>query len=86
MEFNIQKCEVVHMGRGNKCFQYNMNGNWLDDCEIEKDLGIIIDKNLKVSKQCLEARNRANRVLGFIARNVDYKSIEVIKKTIYIIC
>ena len=55
-----------------------MEGAWLENCEKERDLGVVIDKDLKFSDQCLEARNRANRMLGFIKRNVTYKSKEVV--------
>ena len=44
------------------------------------DLGVVVDMSLKFSKQCIEAKNRANRVLGYIKRNVSYKSKEVILK------
>lgn len=43
-----------------------MEGVWLEAAENEKDLGVVIDKTMKFSKQCLQARNRANRILGFI--------------------
>ena len=80
MEFNVGKCKVMHIGNNNLKFGYLMNGEWLDECEYEKDLGVIVDRNLKSGRQVLEARNKANRMLGFIARNVSYKSKEVIKK------
>ena len=80
MNFNNKKCKVLHVGYSNKCFNYEMNGDWLESVEREKDLGIVISSNLKVSEQCLEARNRANRMLGIISRNVSYKSREVISK------
>ena len=80
MEFNIGKCKVMHIGHGNLKFGYTMNGQWLEECDYEKDLGVLIDKNLKSSRQVLGARNKANRMLGFIARNVTYKSKEVVKK------
>lgn len=47
-----------------------MEGVWLEAVENEKDLGVVTDKTMKFSKQCLQARNRANRILGFINRNV----------------
>ena len=35
---------------------------------------------MKFHKQCLQARNKANKMLGLINRNVSYKSKEVITK------
>ena len=80
MTFNLDKCKVINMGKDNREFNYEMDGHWLSSVEDEKDLGVVIDKSLRFSKQCIEARNRANRVLGFIKRNVSYKSKEVILK------
>ena len=79
MEFNPQKCKVMHIGKDNRNFSYDMEGCWLETVEEEKDLGVVVDKKMKFSKQCLEARNRANRTLGFINRNVSYKSKEVVR-------
>src|SRR5678816_4586531 len=80
MNFNSKKCKVLHLGYSNKCFNYDMNGEWLESVDQEKDLGVIISSNLKVANQCLEARNKANKMLGIINRNVVYKSKEVISK------
>lgn len=80
MNFNSKKCKVLHLGHSNKGFNYDMNGEWLQSVDQEKDLGVIISSDLKVGNQCLEARNKANKMLGIINRNVCYKSKEVISK------
>ena len=80
MEFNVKKCKVMHIGNNNIRFNYEMSENWLDECVIEKDLGIKVDINMNFSEQSLEARNKANRMLGFIGRNVTYKSKEVVRR------
>ena len=80
MEFNVKKCKVMHVGYSNINFGYIMNGQWLEECEYEKDLGVLIDRNLKASRQAFAARNKANRMLGFIGRNVSYRSRDVIKR------
>ena len=80
MDFNSKKCKVLHLGYSNKEFHYDMNGEWLPSVDQEKDLGVVISSNLKVADQCLEARNKANKMLGIISRNVVYKSKEVISK------
>ena len=82
MQFNASKCKVLHLGSNNPKFGYSMSGVWLEPSNVEKDLGIFIDDKLKFSKQVLEARNKANRMLGFISRNVAHRSKEVIK-TLY---
>ena len=57
-----------------------MGNHWLNECDVEKDLGVLISRDFKFSKQCTEARNNANKVLWFINRNVAYKSKELVKK------
>jgi len=44
----------------------------------ERDLGVIIDKTLKSSKQCAKAASAANAVLGMIKRTFLCKSKELI--------
>ena len=80
MDFNKKKCKVLHIGHSNKNFNYEMQGEWLESVEYEKDLGVIVSNNLKGSKHCLEARNKAYRMLGIINRNVSNKSKNVICK------
>ena len=46
----------------------------------ERDLGVIISKDLEFSRQCLMAKNRTNSMVGIINRGVSYKSSEVILK------
>ena len=42
MEFNIDKCKVVHAGRNNRNFTYEMQGQWLESSHSERNLGVII--------------------------------------------
>ena len=78
MEFNIKKCKVIQAGSANVNFQYKMNGVNLESVDSYKDLGVHISNNLKVEKQCKEAYRKANMQLGFIARNFQYKSKDII--------
>ena len=78
MEFNINKCKVIHAGSANVNFQYKMNGVNLESVDSYKDLGIYISNNLKVEKQCKEAYKKANMQLGFISRNFQFKSKDII--------
>jgi len=51
MAFNIEKCKVMHFGKSNKAYSYCLGGLPLIEISYEKDLGVIISKDLKVSKQ-----------------------------------
>ena len=39
----------------------------------EKDLGITIIADMKVSEQCSIAASKGNQILGLIRRNITYK-------------
>ena len=78
MAFNADKCSILHVGRNNEANDYTLNGIGLRKIASEKDLGVIVSDDLRPRKQCISARNRANRVLGFIARSVTNKTAEVI--------
>jgi len=70
MLFNIDKCKVMHFGRKNTLFSYQLEGKCLEKVSEEKDFGIIISNDLKVSKQCTEAYAKANKMLGVIKRTI----------------
>ena len=80
MQFNASKCKVFRVDRGKPHNRYTLNREELVCSEYEKDLGVIVNSDLRLSKQCIEARNKANRVLGFIFRSVKSRSPEVILK------
>ena len=76
MGFNSKKCKTLHLGYSNKEFKYDVNCEWLQSVDQEKDLGVIISGSLKVDDQCLEA----NKILAVTNQNIVYKSKEVISK------
>ena len=45
MLFNVEKCVVMHFCTNNKLYSYNMNNATLKTVDVEKDLGVIINKN-----------------------------------------
>ena len=53
MLFNVEKCVVIHIGTNNKLYSYNMNNATFKTVDVERDLGVIINKNGKYSEQCL---------------------------------
>ena len=73
MQFNISKCKVMHIGRGNPMHTYYMSGIALQEVSTEKDIGVLLDSSLKPSKQCAEAARRANAILGEISRAFHFR-------------
>ena len=76
MLFNAGKCHLLHLGRGNARYEYNMEGRALQPVEYEKDVGVTVHESMKPSMQCSRAAGRANAILGQLARAVRYRSRE----------
>ena len=51
---------------------YEMGGTILSTTVKEKDLGVAMNANTKVSEQCRIAASKGNQVLGMIRRNITY--------------
>ena len=69
MKFHLGKCKVMHLGRNNPCKQYEMTSDdgkqhILEKIDSEKDLGVLIDNQLKFSSHCQLKVNKANSILG----------------------
>jgi hypothetical protein len=73
MEFNIKKCKVVHFGRSNRKYEYMMQGEKLAETDVERDIGVEVQQNLKPSKQCAKAATTARLVLSQITRAFHYR-------------
>jgi hypothetical protein len=78
MNFNVNKCNVLHVGKTNIRSTYFMSGRALTATDVQRDLGVVISDDFKFTKQCIEACKKANKVLGFIYRNFDHKSKDII--------
>ena len=57
---------------------YEMGGTILNKTVMEKDLGVTMNANMKVSEQCRIAASKGNQVLGMIRRNITYKEKSLI--------
>ena len=77
MDFNVTKCGVMRIVKINLKFQYQMNDDWVKSVDEERDLGVLMSKDLKFSKQYILAKNNANLMLDIINRGISYKSAEL---------
>ena len=66
MEFNVDKCKIMHIGNKNPKYNYNMDGKDLQETLKEKDLGVLIDYKLDFGDHIKEIVSRANRMIGLI--------------------
>ena len=69
LPFNTGKCKVLHLGHNNPCHQYKMNGSKLEKVNEEKDLGVIVDSEIKFHKHAAAAVKKANMKLGMIRKS-----------------
>ena len=53
MLFNVEKCQLMHLGYDNPRVDYIMDGKRLETVTEEKDLGVIISEDHKWGKQLL---------------------------------
>ena len=71
--FNFRKCTCLHTGHGNEDAQHTMGDTVLNTTLQEKDLGLSISAEMKVSEQCGIAAAKGNQISGLIRRNIVYK-------------
>jgi hypothetical protein len=66
MEFNIEKCKVLHIGHSNYHSANVINDTNLGTVHLEMDLGVLISDDLQQDLYCLHAYNKASKYMVLI--------------------
>ncbi|KAJ7413998.1 hypothetical protein WISP_87205 [Willisornis vidua] len=76
----VQQGEVQRPapGWGTPKHKHRMGGEWIENSPEQKDSGVLVDKKLNTSLQCVLAAQKAKCVPGCIKRSVASRSGEVI--------
>ncbi|GAB0181976.1 hypothetical protein GRJ2_000662900 [Grus japonensis] len=70
MKFNKDKCKVLHLGKHNPGAQHKLGSTQMGSSSVERDLGVLVDKQLNMSEQCAAVAKKANRMLGCINKGI----------------
>ena len=81
LNLSISKCKCMRIGISNcSCHNYLINGESFCTTTAEKDLGVIIDQNLKFHQRtaAAAAAAKAIRILGLISKCFEYLDIDTL--------
>ena len=74
MLLHFEKCKCLYTVHGNNN-NYEMEGTILCKTVKEKDTGVAITPNMKVSDKCGIAADKGNHIIGMIRENITYISL-----------
>jgi len=74
--FNKYRCWVLHMGHNNPMRQYRLGEECLECCLAEKDLWVLVNIQLNMSRQCVQVAKKTNSILSCIRNSVASRSRE----------
>ena len=87
LQFNATKCKVLHLGHNNPHHPYHIGCDQLEAVAKERDLGVIVDKDLKFHSHTQAQVAKANQALRIIKCSfVTKKSCVVIKLYKSLVC
>ena len=79
LEFNENKCKVMHIGSSNPRYEYQLNNTTLEVTMEEKDLGIYVTPDWKSTTHVAKAAAKANSMVGWIDKTFSYMDCEMFK-------
>ena len=80
LRFHPEKCKVLRIGRNHPEFDYQLHNTILEEVEEEKDIGVVVDDQLRFHKHISEKVTKANNVMGIIRRSFTHLNEEIFLK------
>ena len=79
LKFNESKCKVMHIGRSNPLYDYQLNAKTLETTAVEKDLGVHVTPDWKSEVHVAKVAAKANSMVGRINRSFEYMDVGMFK-------
>eukprot|EP00061_Rhincodon_typus_P005366 g24787.t1 len=74
IEFNLDKCEVLHFGKANQGKTYTFNGKVLGSVAEQRDFGVLVHSYLKAESQVDRIVKKVFSTLAFIGQSIEYRN------------
>ena len=82
LQFNQEKCKVLHLGKNYPKHKYTIgnidNKTILDETDLEKDLGVLIDTDLNFKSHIKNIVKKASYTCHKILKNFTYKKSNIL--------
>ncbi|CAF1106835.1 unnamed protein product [Brachionus calyciflorus] len=76
IDLNLKKCKKMYVGKKNLRFKYTIFNKFgtqvLIETEVEKDLEVFFQNNMKWEAQTRYCCSRANKILGLVRPHIEY--------------
>ncbi|PKU47413.1 rna-directed dna polymerase from mobile element jockey-like [Limosa lapponica baueri] len=72
--FNKIKCRFLYLGHSKAMQCYRFGEEWME----EKDLGVLVDRQLSMSHQCAQVAKKANSIMACVRNSIASRTGEVI--------